>query len=334
MSTKIILSESKYDYKYQKIFSKIENIKVIEGNLFQLLKFLFNNDVYYHIRYIKYKGYFFTIFRLLLVYMTVKLSRSKIIWSCHNIYEHNIPSKLYNNFIRFFLSLISDFIIVFHKDLANYLPLFVHQKIIVASFGEFKSFIERQKDENLDFANSYQNWLKENNIKSPSIISISAAKRNNLSLLIQNSAKINCLIIAPDVKNKITLQKKKNIFFYNNDFVKKEVHDILNTKDKIIGYIGHDNISVPTSIYMYASYGLPVIVLNYQPVNTIIKQYKIGEILTKDNDFVKISQLIINNYSFYQNNCLKFLEENSWDNSASRHAKIFEEKVINEQKQQ
>ncbi|HIP33140.1 MAG TPA: hypothetical protein EYG89_00020 [Bacteroidia bacterium] len=325
MSKKIILSESKYDYKYQNIFSRIKNIEVVEGNFLTLLKLLFKKNVYYHIRYVKYKGYILTIIRLLIIYGTVKLTKSKIIWSCHNIYEHNIPSKRYNDFLRFLLSFISDFIIVFHKDLSNNLPSFANKKTVVASFGEFKDFIKNQKDENINFSNSYEIWLDENGIKGPSIISISAAKRNNLDVLIQNSININCLIIAPNIINTINLKNKKNIFFYNNNFVKKEVHDILNTTDKLIGYIGHDNISVPTSIYMYASYGIPVIVLNNQPVNSIIKQYKMGEILTEDNNIAKISQLILNNYSFYQNNCLKFLEDNSWDNSASKHSKIFED---------
>ena len=96
---KIILSETRVDFKYKNIFGRNSDLQVIDGGFIELLKILVKKKSYYHIRYIKYRGYLLTPLLILVVYFLSKLSRSKIIWTCHNIYEHKIPSKKFNNFL-------------------------------------------------------------------------------------------------------------------------------------------------------------------------------------------------------------------------------------------
>ena len=322
----VILAESAYDFKYQSIFEKIKNIEVVHGTYIQLIKLMFSGASYYHIRYIKYKGPFFTFPRLLLIYLIAKVSKTKIIWTCHNIYEHTIPSKLFNQFLVYFLSSISHKIIVFHKDLSEYLPNKVQNKIMVATFGDFKKYFKNLDKKNNSFKTKYNSWIEKNNINQIDVIYISTAKKSNLNYLIDNAKNtdLKTLIIAPNIDLNINLENYKNIFFYN-DFVNQEIDEILTKNDRAIGFIGHNNISVPTSIYMFASYGIPMIGLNYKPVSSILTSNKIG-VIAKDNNFDVATNKIKSNYLFYQKNLNKFLDSNSWEQSAIKHKKLFLEK--------
>ena len=320
----IILAESEYDFKYQSIFKDIKNIEVFHGTFLQLIKQMFSGASYYHIRYIKYKGLFLTFPRLLFIYFIAKVSKTKIIWTCHNIYEHKIPFKLFNKFLVYFLASISYKIIVFHKDLSTYLPNKVQNKIIVASFGNFKNHFKGLNKKNTVFTKEYNNWIEKNNILQLDFIYISAAKKSNLNHLIDNvkNTDLKTLIIAPNIDLNRNIKVYENIFFYN-DFVSEEIDEILTKNNHAIGFIGHKNISVPTSIYMFASYRIPMIGLDYSPVNSILTDNEIG-LITKENDFDLVTKKIKSNYLLYQKNLDKFLELNSWEQSSMEHKKLLE----------
>jgi len=321
---KYILCESRLDFKYKMIFSKLDkDLVIVEGGLKKLIKNLIRKKSFYHIRYIKNRGFFLTLFRLVLIYICTKISNSKIIYTCHNIYEHNFKSRLYNDFIRNFVVLISNHIFVFHKDLINYLPSFSKNKISVGTFGNYKKFIEGQTLPNKDFQKNYSAWLNKKNIKSPDLISISAAKKNRLFFFIENiNKKLNFLIISPFVYFDTT-NNLDNVFIYNKSFVKHEINSILNDPHQKIGILGHDNLSVPTSIYMFASYNIPVIVLNVRPLNSLIEEYRFGEIVKHPNELSLCISKIQKNYKSYQSRCKKFINKNTWDNSIKIHKSVF-----------
>ncbi len=324
MTNKLILSESSYDYKYSNIYSRIDGVEVIEGGFIKLLGLLATRKCYYHIRYVKYRGYLGTMLRLILIFMTAKLSGSKIIWTCHNIYEHNISSRKYNDLIRKFICKISHDIIVFHEDLIEFLPKKCRTKIRVATFGDFKLFVEKQVEENPDFSNKYSNWLNENKAECPDVVSISTAKRNNLPVLVTQSKrmKYKVLIIAPGVNLEFE-PFSKNLLFYNDSFVKKEIFNILTNSKELVGFIGHDNISVPTSLYMYASFGIPVIVLDSKPSNSIVTKHQIGKVIKESRELSAIIAEVKMNYAYYKRNCEIFMNSSSWKNSAAIHSSIF-----------
>ena len=117
-------------------------------------------------------------------------------------------------------------------------------------------------------------------------------------------------------------RKASNIFIYRN-FVFSEVKGILNTKNNIIGFIGHDNVSVPTSIYMYASYNIPIIAFNIEPVNSILASYQLGISINNSEELEKAYYMILNNYDIYVENAVLFLNENCWVKSALVHRNIF-----------
>lgn len=321
---KYILCESRLDFKYKMIFSKLDkDFVIIEGGFIKLMKVLIRKKSFYHIRYIKYRGPIITYLKLLIIFVFCKFSQSKIIWSCHNIYEHNFSSKKFNDLLRRLLAKISHKIVVFHQDLITFLPKSSKHKVYVASFGNYREFIEQQTEQNKEFQKQHKNWLNHQNIKFPDLISISAAKNNNLNFFISKLAdKYNFLVIAPKVPFNI-ISKKKNIFIYNSSFVKAEIKEILNHSPKLIGIIGHDNISVPTSIYMFASFGIPVVVLDINPLSTLINEYGIGEIVKSQNDVNSTIKKIKNNYKLYKIKCDEFLSENSWENSIEVHKSLF-----------
>jgi hypothetical protein len=320
---KTILSESSYDIKYKSILSQLEDIEVIEGGFLKLIKILATRKSFYHIRYIKYRGKIVTVLRILIIAIVAKMSGSKIIWSCHNIYEHNFKSKKYNDFVRKFLARISYKIVVFHQDLKTYLPQSSQQKIYVSSFGNFQEFIENQTEQNTEFQEQYRNWLNLQNINSPDLVSISAAKNNRIDYFISKlTNKYNFLVVAPNVPFNNNLESN-NIFIYNKSFVKAEIKDILNHSPKIIGIIGHDNISVPTSIYMFSSFKIPVIVLNVKPVNSIVNEFNTGEVFDENANFDQLIFKIQTNYSYYQENCKSFNKQMSWSSAADVHKKVF-----------
>lgn len=314
-----ILSESKYDFKYKNIFNSIKSIKVVEGKFVVLLRLMFQKNTIYHIRYIKYRGIFSTIFRLLIIFFVSRISCTKIIWTCHNIFEHNIPSKKVNTIFLRCLSYMSDKIIVFHEDLIEYIPKRFSKKITVSCFGNFKRHFISQTDENSEFSNKLNTWYKDNHSNNFDLLSISAARRNNLKFLIENikNTELSALIIAPKTKLK---SNNKNILIYNN-YVSKEINQILSNNINSIGFIGHDNISVPTSIYMYASYGIPIIALDYKPVSSIIKNYNLGHIVDETNIEECIKKIKIN-YKDYQKNLSIFLEKNTWELATKTHQEM------------
>jgi hypothetical protein len=129
------------------------------------------------------------------------------------------------------------------------------------------------------------------------------------------------LVINPKNKNDYG-ELSDNIFFYR-EFVNKEVYDILNLSKNIIGYVGHDNISVPTSIYMYATYNIPIIAYDVKPVNSIITKYELGITIKHSNELENAYKTLIDNYEFYVKNLSFFLQENSWEKSALVHKEIF-----------
>ena len=74
---------------------------------------------------------------------------------------------------------------------------------------------------------------------------------------------------------------------------------------------------------MFASFGIPVVVLDINPLSTLINEYGIGEIVKSQNDVNSTIKKIKNNYKLYKIKCDEFLSENSWENSIEVHKSLF-----------
>jgi glycosyltransferase involved in cell wall biosynthesis len=317
-----ILCETRLDYKYKMIFKDIPNINCHEGDYIKLISLMFKLDKsIYHIRYIKYRGIFLTLVRLLTLIMFCRLTKTKILWSCHNLIEHNFPYVWVNKLVVFILSHGAHKIVVFDSFIKTKLPSVGNSKTHVACFGSLYEMLSEWDECNSDFKSKFELWDKETKLelKSPYIISISTAKRNNLDLLIRSTNYFHLKGVTFDTRS------TDNLFIYNEKFVKKEVFDLLRSQGMLVGYVGHNNISVPTSIYMFASFGIPILGVNIEPLASIILDNEIGLVVNDEEDLHKKYYIIKKNYDKYSNNCSDFINENTWCKSGLIHKKIVEE---------
>jgi hypothetical protein len=330
VQSKLILSESDIDFKYGNIYSRVPDIDAITGETSTILKAILKTriqsgmrkPIYFHIRYLKWRGLIWTIARYLIIICLAKMSRVKILYSCHNIYEHSWPSKKYNIMVRNFILRCSDSVVIFHPSLLNYLPEFVRNKSLVSSFGDYCEFVDSRSGQNPDFGKLYARWTEQQNLMEIPIVSVSAAKKNNYQALfdLSNLKSFPVLIVAPG-QHHFPRIDKKSFLLYQDGFVEEEIKAILSRK--VIGYLGHSNLSVPTSLYMYASYGIPILAIESEPLISIVAEYHNGELFHDSTSLLEGYTKILKNYDLYSGKARKFLESNSWEMAAKKHEAVF-----------
>lgn len=288
----------------------------------KLLKLCFHKQkTYFHIRYLKWRGFALTIPIYCILIILCKLSKTQITWTCHNIWEHRFPSRLQNYILRNIIYFFSSSVIVMHNDLIDYLPKYARNKIVIANFGDFKALVESETIINSDFQKRYSDWKIHQRIGSPDVIFISATYLAIGSLLriAGDCSDSNFLFIAPGAN---CYSSDKHIFLYTQSQVTAEVNNLFQ-EGQPIGLISHDNISVPTSVYMFASYGIPILAYDIKPLNSLIKEYNMGLLFDYNSNLSHQINIIKSNYEFYRKNSRRFIDINSWDKSSIKHSHIW-----------
>jgi len=318
-----IISDSSYDYKYKQIFERIESVKVIEGDFKVLvLSILSAKKPIFHVRYIKASGPLKGVIRYLILISLIFLRGGKILYTCHNINEHNIKSKIINNSYRFIFSFLAFKIIYFDDVVRNYNFNIFYKKGVIANFGSFRDFLILKNKMSSEFVNIFDNWSFNKKID---IISVSSAKLNLSNLFFDKLLETNLVsvMISPQEKSVSPFIVDNQFRYYKSVYF--ELDNILINNNKLIGFVGHYNISVATSLYMFASYGIPVICYDIEPNCSLVSNHYIGEVITQKcnaNTIEEKIRLIKNNYKYYQLNCRKFIEINSWEKSSEIHKNI------------
>lgn len=324
-----IFGESRLDFKYRKFlahltdFYQLVRFKDVLRLVYQPLER--HTRYYFHIRYLKWRGYFFTLPYYLLVVSICKLRSVSIIYTCHNFWEHNYKSRMLNKSIRRLLVGSARDIIVLDENIGVKIQAgreALARKIHVVHFSDFSDFFESQVEVNLDFQNKYLVWLKKNNIKNPDVLLVSSAYRTleKFKPLLNNS-KSKVLCIVPNLSSEDAELNSEHVMIYK-DYVKKEVRDLLKAPG-IVGLVGLDNGSVATSLYMFASYGIPCLVLEHEPMNSLILKYELG-VLFKWTDSIdeKLAE-IKSNFSKYKAGGQRLLNDHTWEKSNDVHRQIF-----------
>jgi hypothetical protein len=321
----ILLSESRLGFKYESIWQRIPSVEVREGGfvrlLWQALIARRGRKVIYHIRYLKSGKSAYL--RYCIVFLLSSLGLFKVLWTCHNIEEHNFVNTDWNRKLRERLTERADGIIVLHKDLKLFFSEAIQDKITVACFGDMSSFINSQEEANIDFARTLVQW--ENGREGTTVLSVSAAKKSNLILGTAGVAasKVRGVFISPKVPAPVEYDAGK-VLFYNEGFVRAEIGQLLGRRG-VIGYVGHTNVSVPTSLYMFASFGVPVVGVDAKPIKSIIEDYEIGLVVSNPEQFAAACERIELEYERFSNNCERLLEQHSWEKSAEIHRKALQQ---------
>jgi len=190
---------------------------------------------------------------------------------------------------------------------------------VTANYGNFREYFESNKIENKDFQLVYRSWVSKSNSQTPDIIFISTNQDPSIILrYARDILEYRHLIISPGLKNSYATD---NCFVYNKK-VYSEVVDLFKIGNPI-GVVIMTNISVPTSIYMFASFGIPIIGFDYEPINHLINENKIGELFSDIIGYRRAIQKIKNNYTEYQRNVTSFIEKSTWLDSSKIHQQVF-----------
>jgi hypothetical protein len=112
----LVLSESRVGFKYSSIWERLPDVEVQEGGFADLCAAGMRNygthKIVYHIRYLKRGPW--SLPRYLIVGLLRSLGLIRVLWSCHNIKEHNFESDAFNSFVNTAIARMADAIIVFH----------------------------------------------------------------------------------------------------------------------------------------------------------------------------------------------------------------------------
>lgn len=322
-----IISESAVDYKYRRIVEDLP-IEYVSGRFVRIVADLLHRgdrrpDVL-HIRYLKWRGYVGTAVRYAILIALCKLRGIRIVWSCHNIRSYSIPTERYNAVLRQALCRAADSIVVFDEALRPHLGPW-SDKVIVASFGEFRSSY-RSMGASRDaggFARRYRRWSTTMDPNAPRLLFVGAyAPSKNVETLLEiarRNADLSVIVIAPEMEPVPPVSR--NVLLHT-DWVGAELEKLL-LEPNLLGFVGHANISVPTSIYLFASYGIPIIALDHPPLHQIVEHHQLGAVIDGTDVAGEIVRGVLARREHHRDALDRFLRSHSWAASAAGHRKAF-----------
>jgi hypothetical protein len=211
-----------------------------------------------------------------------------------------------------------------HEDIKKFFPSFIQDKIVVANFGPLKpEDVATNVGPDSRNIGLVKNFIKGRN-GYPILISISTAKHNKAYQITEElpGTKILMLYIDPNGTFEGDILKSENLL-YIPEKVGVKFLEYLKTLQYPIGIIGHNNLSVATSLYMFATMGFPIITLDFPPNSTLVRDNKIGAVLKNETKVNTVAETINHNYTDVQKNIDIFLKNNSWEKSIQVHRRIF-----------
>lgn len=333
MGEKKVFAEQGLDYKYEQIFGDID----IEYRPITAYEFVVrmarpldvNTDYYYHIRYLRWRGYLPTLPMYLVVIALCLVRGVTIVWSCHNVVGHNVPNKRYNWLLRSLIKWAATDIIVFHKSLRAYLRPY-EEKVHVACFGSFRQFFQDHSTKNPDFQSRYREWEQRRDIDGPDVIFLGVYTRHkNIEWLVDylcEDGELDGLVISPGYPNADgvngSVQQPDSLFLEADQKVVAEVDDVFQSGVPI-GYVAHDNLSVPTSVYVYASYGIPMVAYDVDPLAPLVREHELGAVFSDPAGIGDALAKVRANYERYRTHTTEFMETFTWDRARLVHAAVF-----------
>jgi hypothetical protein len=324
-----VISEDEIDFKYAQIVKHLD-VEYRHQKYSAYLRWLLalgalrsGRRVYFHIRYLKWRGSLRTVPIYLALIVLSRLQGVRVVWTCHNVWEHRFPARWQNVLLRGFVCRAAFRVIVMHQSMGDHLPRSARGKLVAAHFGSMREATEaaaRDEPPNADFAARYQQWCERNEIEGPDLVMVSASltSADELFEALESTPGIRALLIAPGVP----VRPVQSNVLHVAEPVYAEVHSVLSS-GRVIGYLGHQNISVPTGIYMYAAYGVPILGKDQCPVKDLLLEHEIGEVFHDASGLLQAYSEVRGQYDRYRANCSDLLTQHTWEESARIHSAVF-----------
>jgi hypothetical protein len=213
----------------------------------------------------------------------------------------------------------ADDIVVLHASLAQYLPPEARSKTCVATFGDFTQDFRIRTAPNPAFREALANWAGANGGFELLFISATLTDLSTMLQVVRHLKRHRALAIAAR-HDRIEVGRNYLVF---NQFVSAELHALLSGGTGLTGLIVHDNLSVPTSLYVFASYGIPVLALDTPPVADIVSEWNLGLTFRSSDEVEETLDRIVDRYDYYREKGRTFVRVNSWESSRAVHREIW-----------
>lgn len=322
-----IIAESRVDYKYRKI---TENLAVdyeqhtFAGLCRSLIGFRGRRrPSVLHLRYLKWRGYVATLARYALLLTLARVTGVRVVWSAHNVREYSIPTRWYNLLLRRLVTRAADVVIVFDRALLDFLDL-PGGKVQVASFGEYRSFYREPGESDERFRAVSTSWLADRGLEGFDLVSVGAyAPSKRVEALLEIAAAnpdLAVLVVAPEMPEQ---DPPANVLLWTS-WVQEALVEVFQT-GRPVGFLGHSNLSVPTTFYVFASFGIPVLALDAVPVTSMVQEHDVGAVVTDPETPAARSAFdsIRARYGSHVEACAAFMADHSWERSARVHERVF-----------
>ena len=329
LSRPLVIAEDERDFKYRQVVERMP----VEYRHVKYSRFILwllrpgtvskNRNTYFHIRYLKWRGWLRSIPVYLVLVTLCRLRGVRIVWTLHCVWEHFMPSRRQNALLRQLVSRAADKIIVMHPKVALHLPPSQRRKVLTANFGTFRPAVERAALEatpNHAFTRRFNDWRHQLGIGRPDIVMVSASvlEANDLFDFLEDNPDLSGLVIGAQLEERSC---GPNVLLIR-ERVYAEVDAILRG-DGIVGYCPNDNVSVPTSIYTFAAYGIPLIGKDVSPVCDILGDSGVGGVYNSVDEMRDVYEGIMGDYAGYRARCSALLAKDTWDASADVHRQVF-----------
>ncbi|MEE9381939.1 MAG: hypothetical protein V3V08_00805 [Nannocystaceae bacterium] len=272
----------------------------------------------FHLRYLMWRGYLLTLPAYLALVFVCRVRGVPIVWTCHNVRSHVIPSPAYNAALRMLVGAAASTIFVLHRDIAAGLPRF-REKVRVACFGEFRTHLAYASERDPEFLRAYRAWLGRRGLASPDLIFVGAyaPSKRLLALFeaLREDSELTALIVCPGLPPRLGAP---NAFVHRRGKVTYELDAILNHCDSV-GYVAHDNLSLPTAVHLFASYSIPCVAYDVPPLRSIVGEYGIGELFGTTQELRRAIRQVQGDYQRYRDAACMFLRKHSWEASQRVH---------------
>lgn len=264
------------------------------------------------VRYLKLSSPFLGLVYYSLLVLCCKLMKKKILFFMHNFHEHTARNIWINDIVRDLMLKSASKVFVFDEQMQQVLPEYCLTKLEVLGFGPILSHL-KSKDDRLtsDQKNQLLTWLNRGDVD---IISVTTARRSDLQSWLEiMPRRLRVLVIDPNGNCRST---GPNVFVLHGHLY-SSWSKISTSLTNSLGLLTHNNFSVPTSLYLFAELGLPVLASDVSPIREIVEREMIG-VACKPCSIELALNKLNDDRQFFSANCREFSVRNSWNRSGSR----------------